>query len=108
MKSNLVIGRAGSSTLAELAVIGRPGIYVPLPTSADNHQFENARQFAEAGAGWLIQEQDFDVDAFTKRLTELIMNPDELIGAAKVAASLGHPDVAKQVVRLIKEGNYKK
>ncbi len=102
-KSNLVIGRAGSSTLAELAVIGRPGIYVPLPTSADNHQFENARQFAEAGAGWLIQEKDFDVDGFTKRLTELIMNPDELIGAAKIAASMGHPDVAAQVVRLIEQ-----
>ena len=107
-KSNLVIGRAGSSTLAELAVIGRPGIYVPLPTSADNHQFENARQFAEAGAGWLIQEKDFDVDAFTKRLTELIMNPDELIGAAKIAASMGHPDVAAQVVRLIEQGAFKK
>lgn len=107
-KSNLVIGRAGSSTLAELAVIGRPGIYVPLPTSADNHQFENARQFAEAGAGWLIQEKDFDVDAFTKRLTELIMNPDELIGAAKIATSLGHPDVAAQVVKLIEQGAFKK
>ena len=102
-KSNLVIGRAGSSTLAELAVIGRPGIYVPLPTSADNHQFENARQFAEAGAGWLIQEKDFDVDGFTKRLVELIMNPDELIGAAKIATSMGHPDVASQVVKLIKQ-----
>ena len=102
-KANLVIGRAGSSTLAELAVIGRPGIYVPLPTSADNHQFENARQFAEAGAGWLIQEKDFDVDGFTKRLTELIMNPDELIGAAKIATSMGHPDVAAQMVRLIKQ-----
>ncbi len=108
VKSNLVIGRAGSSTLAELAVVGRPGIYVPLPTSADNHQFENARQFADAGAGWLIQEKDFDVDAFTKRLTDLIMNPDELVGAAKIATSLGHPDVAAQVVRLIKEGNYQK
>ncbi|MBO7484161.1 MAG: undecaprenyldiphospho-muramoylpentapeptide beta-N-acetylglucosaminyltransferase [Alphaproteobacteria bacterium] len=108
VKSNLVIGRAGSSTLAELAVIGRPGIYVPLPTSADNHQFENARQFAEAGAGWLIQEKDFDVDAFTKRLEELIMNPDELIGAAKIAASLGHPDVAEQMVRLIEQGAFQK
>ena len=108
VKSNLVIGRAGSSTLAELAVIGRPGIYVPLPTSADNHQFENARQFAEAGAGWLIQEKDFDVDAFTKRLAELIMNPEELIGAAKIAASLGHPDVAAQVVRLIEQGGFKR
>ena len=108
VKSNLVIGRAGSSTLAELAVIGRPGIYVPLPTSADNHQFENARQFAEAGAGWLIQEKDFDVDAFTKRLAELLMNPEELIGAAKIAASLGHPDVAAQVVRLIEQGGFKR
>ena len=108
VKSNLVIGRAGSSTLAELAVIGRPGIFVPLPTSADNHQFENARQFAEAGVGWLVQEKDFDKDAFTKRLTELIMNPEELIGAAKIATSLGHPDVAGQMVRLIEQEIFSK
>ena len=60
-------------------------------------------QFAEAGAGWLIQEKDFDVDGFTKRLSELIMNPDELIGASKIAISMGHPDVASQMVHLIKQ-----
>ena len=108
VKANLVIGRSGSSTLAELAVIGRPGIYVPLPTSADNHQFENARQFAEAGAGWLIQEKEFDQEAFTKRLIELIMNPDELQQAAKMALALGHPDVAGQMVRLIEQGVFQK
>ena len=73
-KAHLVIGRSGSSTLAELAIVGRPGIYVPLPTSADNHQFENARQFAESGAGWLVVENDFDVDSLARRLESLIEN----------------------------------
>ncbi len=100
-RSNLVIGRAGSSTLAELAIVGRPGIYIPLPTSADNHQFENARQFAESGAGWLVVEKDFDADALSKRLQELILNLPELKTAAKASAALAHPDVAQKMVELI-------
>ena len=101
-KANLVIGRAGSSTLAELAIVGRPGIYMPLPTSADNHQFENARQFAESGAGWLVVEKDFDADSLSKRLQELIENKEELKTAATASAALAHPDVAEKMVELIK------
>lgn len=101
-KSHLVIGRSGSSTLAELAIVGRPGIYVPLPTSADNHQFENARQFAESGAGWLVVEQDFDADNLAKRLQDLIENKEELKTAALASLALSHPDVAEKMVALVK------
>jgi len=99
--SHLVICRSGSSTLAELSIVGRPGIYIPLPTSADNHQFENARQFAEAGAGWLVAEKDFDADKLAQRLTNLIQNPMELKMAAKASLNLGHPDVAQKMVELV-------
>jgi UDP-N-acetylglucosamine--N-acetylmuramyl-(pentapeptide) pyrophosphoryl-undecaprenol N-acetylglucosamine transferase len=101
-KAHLVIGRSGSSTLAELAIVGRPGIYVPLPTSADNHQFENARQFAESGAGWLVVEQDFDADNLAKRLQDLIENKEELKMASKASLDLSHPDVAEKMVDLVK------
>ena len=100
-RSNLVIGRAGSSTLAELAIVGRPGIYVPLPSAADNHQFENARQFAESGAGWLVVESDFDADNLAKRLQELIENKEELKTASTASFALAHPDVAEKMVALI-------
>lgn len=100
-RANLIIGRAGSSTLAELAIVGRPGIYVPLPSSADNHQFENARQFAESGAGWLVIEKDFDPEALSKRLQELIENKEELKTAATASVALAHPDVAEKMVALI-------
>ena len=101
-KAHLVIGRSGSSTLAELAIVGRPGIYVPLPTSADNHQFENARQFAESGAGWLVVENDFDEDSLARRLESLIENKEELKTAAKASLDLSHPDVAQKMVDLVK------
>ena len=55
-----------------------------------------------------VQEKDFDADAFTKRLIELIMNPEELQRAAGIATSLGHPDVAGQMVRLIEQEIFKK
>lgn len=101
-RANLVIGRAGSSTLAELAIVGRPGIYIPLPTAADNHQFENARQFAESGAGWLVVEKDFDADSLAKRLQELIENKEELKTAAAASFALAHPNVAEKMVELVK------
>ena len=66
-----------------------------------NISWDDAQKFIE-------KLQDFDVDAFTKRLTELIMNPEELQKAAEVAISLGHPDVAGQMVRLIEQGVFQK
>lgn len=99
--AHLVICRSGSSTLAELAIVGRPGIFIPLPTSADNHQFENARQFMEAGAGWLVAEKDFDAEKLTTRLMALIQNKVELEMAAQACLKLAHPDVAQKMVALV-------
>ncbi len=99
--SHLVICRSGSSTLAELAIVGRPGIFIPLPSAADNHQFENARQFAEAGAGWLVAEKDFDAEKMAARLTQLIQKQTELKMAAEASLKLAHPQVAEKMVELV-------
>ncbi|MGH6855062.1 MAG: undecaprenyldiphospho-muramoylpentapeptide beta-N-acetylglucosaminyltransferase, partial [Aestuariivirga sp.] len=55
-ESHLVICRAGASTIAELGVIGRPAILVPLPHALDNDQLRNAESFAAAGAGWIFPQ----------------------------------------------------
>ena len=55
--AHLVIGRAGASTVAELTVIGRPSILVPLPHALDNDQLNNARRLAESGGAWCIEQQ---------------------------------------------------
>lgn len=66
--AHLVVSRAGSSSIFELVAIGRPAIFVPLPSAADNHQFENARELAEQNASWLVPEND----EATAKITEIL------------------------------------
>ncbi len=99
-ESHLVISRGGASTITELEIIGRPAMIVPLPTAADNHQMENARQFCDDGAGWLINEKTFSVEQTAQRLTELLQDKDILINAASCAYNRSKPEAAQQVAQL--------
>lgn len=99
-QAHLVISRGGASTITELEVIGRPAMIVPLPSAADNHQMENARQFCDDGAGWLINEKTFDVQKTAARLQELLESPDVLADAALHAYERSKPEAAKQVAEL--------
>lgn len=100
-KAHLVIGRGGAGTLTELMVIGRPAIIVPLPTAADNHQFENARLFCEAGAGWLVQEKDYEPDKLARQLEQLIKKPELLKKAATHAVQLCPENAAQKMAMAI-------
>ena len=102
-ESHLIISRGGASTITELEIIGRPAIIVPLPTAADNHQMENARQFCDSGAGWLVNEKSFDADQVAQRLAELMQQPSVLAQAAACAYRRARPTAAKDVVRLADE-----
>lgn len=96
--SNLIVSRGGASTITELEVIGRPAMIVPLPTAADDHQTENATQFCDSGAGWLIPEKGFNSLRVCERLQELMQNPKELATAASQAYNRAMPKAAEMVV----------
>ena len=100
-QAHLVISRGGASTITELEVIGRPAMIVPLPTAADNHQMENARQFCDDGAGWLINEKMFDVDKTALRLKELLETPEALQVAATQAYNRSKPNAALETAEII-------
>jgi UDP-N-acetylglucosamine--N-acetylmuramyl-(pentapeptide) pyrophosphoryl-undecaprenol N-acetylglucosamine transferase len=101
--SHLVIGRAGASTIAELTVIGRPSILVPLPHALDNDQLENARQLAESGGAWCIEEKNLDVDALAGAISSIISQPAALSGAAAAAKAVGRPNAAERLADLAME-----
>jgi len=99
--ADLVVSRAGASSTAELAVLGRPAVLVPYPHAADNHQELNARAFAEAGAAILIPDTECDAERLGSVLRELLADPARLAAMAQAARSLAHPLAAETIVEQI-------
>lgn len=96
--ADLVVSRAGGSSLAEFAAVQLPPILIPLPSAADDHQTANAQAFSNAGAGiWLPQRRAVD-----GRLTDCILSlgqePQKLAQLRTHLAALHVADAAKQIV----------
>jgi len=90
--SHLVISRSGASTVAELCVIGRPAILIPLPGAIDADQKNNALVLDRAGGGWLAEQGSLTPPVLAARLVALLGDAAGLARAAGVAKSLGRPD----------------
>jgi UDP-N-acetylglucosamine--N-acetylmuramyl-(pentapeptide) pyrophosphoryl-undecaprenol N-acetylglucosamine transferase len=100
-KAQLVIGRSGASTVAELTVVGRPSILVPLPHALDNDQLQNAARLAESGAAWCIQQKELSAEGLARDFAALFIDPDRLAEAAAAAQSLGRPDAVERLADLV-------
>lgn len=99
--AHLVMARAGASTVAELGVIGRPAILVPLPGSLDNDQLENARHLAESGAAWCIEQKDLSPQRLMHEFGRLLAEPGHLAKAAEAAKRAGKPNAAGALADLV-------
>ena len=95
--ADLVVARAGASTIAELTVLGRPSVLVPLPTAADDHQRKNARALAATDAAEMIEESTLTGEALASRLLTLTSDAAALTRMAQAARTLGRPDAAARV-----------
>ena len=93
-RAHLVIARAGASTVAELAVTGRPAILVPLPGAIDDHQTANAGALSQAGGAWMMPQPGFTPTALAGRVATLIAAPAMLVDAAARAAACGQAAAA--------------
>jgi len=78
-KSNICITRAGASTLLELVFLNLPFVTIPLPTSKDNHQFENAFFYNEIGCNWILNQSEINDEALTNKLFNIIDNKEEFL-----------------------------
>jgi len=102
-QSHLVIGRSGASTVAELTVIGRPSILVPLPGALDQDQAANAAFLEKAGGAIRILQPDFTPRRLATELSRLLEQPEHLTAMAGSAKSAGIPDAADRLARLVSE-----
>lgn len=69
-----VVTRSGASTLTELSVVGKPSLLVPYPFAADNHQYFNARVFADAGAACLCEQSQLDLQSIRHFINDIVLN----------------------------------
>lgn len=99
--SHLVVCRSGASTVAELAVIGRPAIMIPLPNALDQDQKANALVLARAGGGWMVEQRDMNPDRLAHELADSIANPDRLGAVAEASATVGRPDAVERLADLV-------
>lgn len=100
---HLMICRSGASTVAELAVAGRPAILVPYPHATDDHQTANARAVAEAGGAWIVPQPEFTSQALAERLTRLLTDTAALQKAAAAARAWAMPDAATRLATVVLE-----
>ncbi len=95
--ADLVICRAGATTVAELIAARRPAVLVPLPTAADNHQEFNAQAIVEAGGGVILRQGEADGAALAERIGGWYHQRDELARAGEALESLDRPDAADRI-----------
>jgi UDP-N-acetylglucosamine--N-acetylmuramyl-(pentapeptide) pyrophosphoryl-undecaprenol N-acetylglucosamine transferase len=103
--ADVILCRAGASTIAEIATIGLPSILVPYPHSADDHQGENARILERAGGAKVIYQQDLDAPRLAGCLRELSMDHDRsrLLKFAQAARTLASRDASTRAAALCLE-----
>lgn len=94
-KAHLTISRAGASSVAEMLVLGKPSVLIPLPSSLEGDQLANAQVVEAAKAGWLMQEADLTSEALADKLRSCLEQPEELAEMASKAKALGKPDAAE-------------
>jgi UDP-N-acetylglucosamine--N-acetylmuramyl-(pentapeptide) pyrophosphoryl-undecaprenol N-acetylglucosamine transferase len=99
--AHVVVARSGASTVAELAVAGRPAILVPLPIATDDHQTDNAQALAAAGGAIVLPQPRFTAENLAAALTGWLSDPKALATAAAGARSAGHPDAAVRLADLV-------
>jgi UDP-N-acetylglucosamine--N-acetylmuramyl-(pentapeptide) pyrophosphoryl-undecaprenol N-acetylglucosamine transferase len=101
--AHLVIGRAGASTVCEVAVAGRPAILVPLKIALDDDQGQNARLLADAGAAEVLREDALTVDSLAALLQTLIDDPERLARMADAAKAVAKPDAADRLADVVEK-----
>ena len=101
--ADLVVCRAGALTVAELAIMGRPALLVPLPHAIDDHQTYNARALTDPGGGILLRQSELSADALAAILLSYLEHPQRLAAMAAAAAATGLPGATAAVADCCEE-----
>ncbi len=101
--AHLVIGRAGSSTVCEFAVAGKPAVLIPLQIALDDDQGQNAALLAEAGGAVVLREAGLSAESLAAALGDLLGDPARLTQMAQAARAVAKPDAAERLADVVEE-----
>jgi len=97
-KADLLVSRAGATTLSEISVLGKPAILIPYPYAADNHQTKNGEYYVDGGGAVLYQEKDLSGGILADCIDSLVSDKDRLSKMGEAMTRLSFPDAAKKIV----------
>jgi len=97
-QADLIIGRAGATTVAELAITGKPAVFIPYPFAADNHQEQNARQMADAGAALMFKQSELTAGKLADALRPLVTDPARRAEMGARMKALARPQAAATII----------
>jgi UDP-N-acetylglucosamine--N-acetylmuramyl-(pentapeptide) pyrophosphoryl-undecaprenol N-acetylglucosamine transferase len=102
-QADLIISRAGATTLAELTVFQKPVILVPFPYAADNHQEINGRYLVEAGAGIMFRQEDLTGEILGNEIKRLLGNKEVLADMSKKSGMISKPEATETIINACME-----
>jgi UDP-N-acetylglucosamine--N-acetylmuramyl-(pentapeptide) pyrophosphoryl-undecaprenol N-acetylglucosamine transferase len=99
-RADLLVCRAGASTVAEITAAGKPAVFVPFPRAADDHQRVNALALERAGAAVLVEESKLEGVWLAETIAALLGDPRRLQAMSEAARALAHPNAARDIAAL--------
>lgn len=99
--ADLVICRAGASSLSEFQALGKPSILIPYPFATENHQFHNAKALADKGAAIVIEEKDLTSAKLMQQIDTLLESPGKLDSMGRAAKSMAVTDAQARIVEVL-------
>ncbi|HWT18801.1 MAG TPA: glycosyltransferase, partial [Variovorax sp.] len=99
--ADIIVARAGASTVTEIAAVGAAALFVPFPSAVDDHQTTNARFLVDAGGGWLVQQADLTPELLADLLQKT--GRTALIDKAAKAKTMQKTEAVEAVVRACEE-----
>lgn len=99
LATDLVVCRAGATTIAELTSLGKPAILIPYPYAVDDHQRANAEILVQAGAARMVLDAELTPERMRDEIRALITNPTRLAEMGRAATTVGRPDATAAVIR---------
>ncbi len=100
-EAQLVVSRAGASSLADIAVIGRPAILIPFAAATGNHQTANARGLVAAGAAVMLAEAGLDAATVSAQMAAVLGDGAKAEAMARAALAVARPDATERLVALV-------